>query len=88
LSLAQLLTGPGADSATGLTVNPDGTVQITGSGIRVENGDVVIEGINTSSTVSSVNGGSILVSAQRNIDTTGGTLNSSYSAAGLFNNGR
>ncbi|MBW4552904.1 MAG: CHAT domain-containing protein [Aphanocapsa sp. GSE-SYN-MK-11-07L] len=30
LSLPQLLTGPGADEATGVTVNPDGTVQLTG----------------------------------------------------------
>jgi len=80
LSLPQLLTSPGAGSATGLTVNPDGTVQLTGSGIRVENGDLVTENINTSSTASSVNGGSILLSAQRDINTTLGTLNSSFSA--------
>ena len=80
LSLAQLVTGSGGSNATGLSVNPDGTVQLTGSGIRVENGDVVSGNINTSSTVSSVNGGSILVSAQRNINTTLGTLNSSFSA--------
>jgi filamentous hemagglutinin family protein len=31
LSLPQLLTGPRAGEATGVTVNPDGTVQLTGS---------------------------------------------------------
>jgi len=46
----------------------------------MENGDVVTETINTSSTASSVNGGSILLSAQRDINTTLGTLNSSFSA--------
>jgi hypothetical protein len=80
LSLAQLVTGSGGSNATGLSVNPDGTVQLTGSGIRVENGDVVTRNINTSSTASSVNAGSILVSAERNINTTLGTLNSSFSA--------
>jgi filamentous hemagglutinin family protein len=82
LSLAQLVTGAGGSNATGLSVNPDGTVQLTGSGIRVENGDVVSGNINTSSTVSSVNGGSILLSAQRNINTTLGTLDSSASGNG------
>ncbi len=83
LPLAELLTQPGAGSARKLTVNTDGTVQLTGSGIRVENGDVVAGNINTSSTTNSVNGGSILLSAQGNINTTGGTLNSSYSATGI-----
>jgi hypothetical protein len=41
-SLAQLLTGGGGSSATGLTVNGDGTVQLTGSGIPVADGDVVV----------------------------------------------
>jgi filamentous hemagglutinin family protein len=87
LSLPQLLTGSGADSATGLSVNPDGTVQLKGSDIRVENGDVVTGNINTSSTVSSISGGSILISAQRNINTTLGILNSSYSSTASSGSG-
>ncbi len=40
-SLAQLLTGGEAANATGLTVR-NGAVELTGSGIRVEAGDVVV----------------------------------------------
>jgi hypothetical protein len=87
LSLAELLTGPGAGSATGLTVNPDGTVQLTGSGIHVENGDVVAGNIDTSivsSTPSTsttlTNAGSILLSAERSINTTTDTLSSASNA--------
>jgi filamentous hemagglutinin family protein len=45
-SLPQLLTGAGADSATGLTVNPDGTVQLTGSTVTVNQGDVTVKALN------------------------------------------
>ena len=41
LSLAALLTGGNFDSATGMKTHPDGTVRLTGSGIRLQNGDVV-----------------------------------------------
>ncbi|UBF26896.1 CHAT domain-containing protein [Kovacikia minuta CCNUW1] len=34
-SLPQLLTGGNLGNATGLTVNPDGTVQLTGSGVQI-----------------------------------------------------
>jgi len=44
LSLPQLLTGGNLGSATGITVNSDGTVQLTGSGIVVNQGDVTIAG--------------------------------------------
>jgi len=45
LSLPQLLTAAGnIGNATGVTVNPDGTVQLTGSGLNVNNGDVTIAG--------------------------------------------
>lgn len=40
-SLPQLLTGGNLGNATGLTPNPDGTVQLTGSSLRVQSGDVV-----------------------------------------------
>ncbi len=35
LSLPKLLTGPGAGEATGIAVNPDGTVQLTGSQVEI-----------------------------------------------------
>src|SRR4028119_1459765 len=41
LTLPQLLTG-GSSNATGVTVNSDGSVQLTNSGLRVEAGDVAI----------------------------------------------
>lgn len=41
-SLAQLLTGGSAASATELTVTPNGQVELVGSGIRIEAGDVAI----------------------------------------------
>ncbi|AFZ18160.1 two-partner secretion domain-containing protein [Allocoleopsis franciscana] len=40
-SLAELLTGDGGENATGIAVNNNGQVELTGSGFRVENGDVV-----------------------------------------------
>ena len=43
LSLPQLLTGGGGSNATGVKVNSDRTVQLTGSGISVEAGDVVAQ---------------------------------------------
>lgn len=39
-TLPQLLTGGDVTSATGVTVNPDGSVQLTGSGLSVQAGDV------------------------------------------------
>jgi filamentous hemagglutinin family protein len=36
-SVAQLLTGGNLSNATGITVNPDGTVQLTGSGTQIPN---------------------------------------------------
>ncbi|HEY9653514.1 MAG TPA: CHAT domain-containing protein [Coleofasciculaceae cyanobacterium] len=41
LSLPQLLTGGATSHATNLTVNSNGEVELTGSGLSVENGDVV-----------------------------------------------
>ncbi|WP_081594719.1 two-partner secretion domain-containing protein [Allocoleopsis franciscana] len=40
-SLPELLTGDSGGNATGLAVNSNGEVELTGSGFRVENGDVV-----------------------------------------------
>lgn len=35
LSLPQLLTGGGSSTVTGVTVKPDGTIQLTGSGVKI-----------------------------------------------------
>ncbi|WP_414552439.1 CHAT domain-containing protein [Anabaena sp. CCY 0017] len=42
-SLAKLLTGGGGGNASTLQVNSNGEVELTGSGLRVENGDVVVK---------------------------------------------
>ncbi|MEA5515366.1 CHAT domain-containing protein [Nodularia sp. UHCC 0506] len=42
-SLAKLLTGGGGDNASRLQVNSNGEVELTGSGLGVENGDVVVK---------------------------------------------
>ena len=62
LSLPQLLTGGGGGNATGITVNSDGTVALTGSGLVVENGDVVAKEVNALA---------VLIDSQKNITTTG-----------------
>ncbi|MBD2449873.1 CHAT domain-containing protein [Nostoc sp. FACHB-152] len=41
-SLPALLTGGGGDNASQVQVNSNGEVQLTGSGLKVENGDVVV----------------------------------------------
>ncbi|XGV98378.1 MAG: CHAT domain-containing protein [Leptolyngbya sp. BL-A-14] len=41
-SLPQLLTGGSASNANGVRVNPDGTVQLTGSGILVQTGKATV----------------------------------------------
>jgi filamentous hemagglutinin family protein len=46
VSLPQLLTGGMADGATGLTVNSNGQVELTGSGLAVESGDITIRNLN------------------------------------------
>jgi filamentous hemagglutinin family protein len=46
VSLPQLLTGPGAVSATGLTVDTDGTVRLTDSDVDVASGDVTVKSLN------------------------------------------
>ena len=45
LSLPELLTGGGVYQANSITVNSDGTVQLTGSGFLVENGDLVVQNV-------------------------------------------
>jgi filamentous hemagglutinin family protein len=52
-SLPQLLTG-GGGSATGVTVNAQGQVELTG-GVRVENGDAVAKGVSAGTATLSAN---------------------------------
>ncbi|OLP16143.1 hypothetical protein BST81_22325 [Leptolyngbya sp. 'hensonii'] len=42
VSLPELLTGGTGSNATGLTVNNQGQVELTGSGLQIQSGDVVI----------------------------------------------
>jgi len=44
IALPTLLTGGSVTNATGITINSDGSVMLTGSGIGVETGDVVVTG--------------------------------------------
>ncbi len=71
-SLPQLLTGGGGGNATGLTVNSDGTVQLTGSGIQIAT--------DTGATTVS---GQVDVAAARS-DQQGGTVNLLGDKVGLF----
>ena len=50
-SLPQLLTGGNGGNATGVTLNSDGTVQLSGSGIAVENGDVVARNVTAQNSI-------------------------------------
>lgn len=70
-SLPQLLTGGTLGNATGLTVTPDGQVQLIGSGIRVSAGNVATTRISTASPQS---GGAVSLSASGNLTT--GTISS------------
>ncbi len=58
LSLPQLLTGGNVSNATGLSVNEQGEVALTGSGIAIDNGDLVAK---------TVTGGTALLSAENNL---------------------
>ncbi|NEO22769.1 MULTISPECIES: CHAT domain-containing protein [unclassified Moorena] len=88
LSLPELLTVGGGD-ATGIEVNRDGTVQLIGSGIQVEDGDVVVQDISAgqqvvieakgnirTASITSDGGRIFLNSRQGGIDTSSGTLDS------------
>ncbi|NEP23140.1 CHAT domain-containing protein [Moorena sp. SIO3I6] len=88
LSLPELLTVGGGD-ATGIEVNRDGTVQLIGSGIQVQDGDVVVQDISAgkqvvieakgnirTASVTSDGGRIFLNSREGGIDTSSGTLDS------------
>jgi filamentous hemagglutinin family protein len=65
-SLPELLTGGAGGNATGLTVNSQGQVELTGSNVLVGNGDVVVNKIGRDSFM---HGGSVTMSAPGKIIT-------------------
>ncbi|HEY9621284.1 MAG TPA: CHAT domain-containing protein [Crinalium sp.] len=68
IALPLLLTGGAAGNATGVTVNSDGTVQLTGSGITIpaEAGTAVVSGqVDTSTVTPGQSGGTIAVLGDR-----------------------
>ncbi len=69
LSLPELLTGGGGNDVTELTVNGDGTVQLTGSGIGVQPGDVVARDLTAQTATLWANRNLTLVESQ--LQTTG-----------------
>jgi len=79
LTLSQLLTG-GSSNATGVTVNSDGSVQLTNSDLRVEVGDVAIadtqvtganQKVAVSAQTATVSAARNLTLANRQLQTTG-----------------
>jgi len=79
LTLSQLLTG-GSSNATGVTVNSDGSVQLTNSDLRVEAGDVAIadtqvtganQKVAVSAQTATVSAARNLTLANRQLQTTG-----------------
>ncbi|HEY9893515.1 MAG TPA: filamentous hemagglutinin N-terminal domain-containing protein, partial [Candidatus Sericytochromatia bacterium] len=68
-SLPELLTGGDGGSATGLSVNNNGQVELTGSGIQVENGDVVAKAMTAQAARLSASHNLTLVESQ--LQTTG-----------------
>ena len=69
LDLPGLLTGASVSSATQVTVNSNGNVVLTGSGLSVEDGDLVVNNVDSSSSTDS--GGAIALSAKNNLIATG-----------------
>jgi filamentous hemagglutinin family protein len=79
-SLPQLLTGGGAQHATGLTINPDGTVQLTGAGVAIPttSGTTIVTGtVDVSDRV----GGTVQILGDR-VGLVGATVNASGQAGG------
>jgi filamentous hemagglutinin family protein len=69
LNLSALLTGAAGKVETGLSVSSTGTVQITGSGFRVDNGDVVAKNVTAQTATLSAANNLTLVESQ--LQTTG-----------------
>ncbi len=66
LLLPQLLTGGSGGNATGVTLNSDGTVRLTGSGISVADGDVVARNVTAQQATLSADRNLTLVESQLN----------------------
>jgi filamentous hemagglutinin family protein len=62
-SLPQLLTG-GGGNATKLIVNSNGEVELTGSGLQIKDGDVVVQKLNTDTATIAANNNLILPESQ------------------------
>jgi filamentous hemagglutinin family protein len=63
-SLPELLTGGNGGNATGLTVNSNGQVELTGSGFQLDNGDVVAKNVTAQTASLSANHNLTLVESQ------------------------
>ena len=68
-SLPQLLTGGNLSNATGLTINSNGQVELTGSNIAVNSGDVIVRNISAQTATLSASRNLTLVESQ--LQTTG-----------------
>lgn len=69
LTLPQLLTGGNLSNATGMTVNGDGSVSLSGSGVQVTQGDVVAKRVTAETATLSASNNLTLVESQ--LHTTG-----------------
>jgi filamentous hemagglutinin family protein len=84
LSLPELLTGGTGGNATGLTVNGDGTVQLTGSGVGIptDSGTTIVAGkVDTSSTTPGQTGGTVNVLGDK-VGVIGGNIDASGTNGG------
>jgi filamentous hemagglutinin family protein len=84
LSLPELLTGGSGGNATGLTVNSDGTVQLTGSGVSIpsDSGTTIVSGkVNSSSTTPGQTGGRVNVLGDK-VAVIGGNIEASGTNGG------
>jgi hypothetical protein len=64
VTLPQLLTGGNGNNATGLTISNSGEVELTGSGCKVENDDIVAKNITVQTATLSANNNLTLVESQ------------------------
>ncbi|MBO0351446.1 filamentous hemagglutinin N-terminal domain-containing protein, partial [Phormidium pseudopriestleyi FRX01] len=69
LSLPELLAGGGGTHATGVQLNADGTVTLTGSGLRLEHGDVSSQQLQAQTAIVFATGN--LTVAESQLETTG-----------------
>ncbi|MBD2448126.1 CHAT domain-containing protein [Nostoc sp. FACHB-152] len=77
ISLAQLITGGNATSATDIKVNPDGSFDLIGANIQVESGDVAAK---------QVTAGNAVLSASNNLKLVGSSIQTTGDLNLLANN--